>query len=218
MILRALFRLFDRLMGGQWGCPHGPLGWLAGRLMARGNAAMNELALGALEAQAGDAVLEIGFGPGAALERICRLVGDGRVAGLDSSPQMLREATGRLRQEIAAGRVQLREGYSSAMPYPDASFGRVLTVNTLYFWEQPQSDLREIRRVLKPGGRFVMVFRAVEDEPGRLTVHGMPAPTSLDDVIGWMRDAEFEPAAERTREAPFGPETVTAVALTGTRV
>ncbi|MCH7812229.1 MAG: hypothetical protein IH958_06325, partial [Chloroflexi bacterium] len=53
VILRKLFDLFNRLMGSQWGCPRGPLGWFAGKLMERGNAAMNELALEALEVRSG---------------------------------------------------------------------------------------------------------------------------------------------------------------------
>lgn len=212
---RALFRLFDKLMGGQWGCPHGPLGWLAARLMRIGNAKMNELALEILSAQAGDRVLEIGFGPGDTLERIAEAVGaNGLAAGLDPSEMMVRQATRRLARYISEGRVELTQGRSSQMPYPDASFDRVLTVNTIYFWEHPQTDLAEVRRVTKPGGRFVLVLRALGSDDA-LTVHGTPAPMSLSDVTGWMRAAGFQQITDQRREAPFGPENVTAVALIG---
>lgn len=215
MILRRLFELFDRLMGGQWGCPHGPLGWLAGKLMERGNAAMNELGLEALAVQPGSAVLEIGFGPGAALERIAELVGEGSLAGIDPSEQMVRWAARRLRQYVDAGRADLRQGYSSDMPFPDASFDRVLSVNTVYFWEDPQSDLREIRRVVKPGGRFVLVFRATQGEDGGLQAHGMAKRTPATEVADWMRGVGFGDLSERRRETSMGPLPVTAVALTG---
>jgi ubiquinone/menaquinone biosynthesis C-methylase UbiE len=212
---RALFRLFDRLMGGQWGCPHGPLGWLAARLMVFGNRAMNELAVAALGVKQGESVLEIGFGPGDLLERIAKESGAGLVAGIDPSRSMVRAARRRLRRQIEAGLVRIDVGRSSAMPYHDGSFDRVLTVNTIYFWEQPPVDVREIRRVLKPGGLFVLVFRAVPDEDGGLRVHGIPAHISVANVRAWMQETGFNQLGEQTKEAPFGPEVITAVALSG---
>jgi SAM-dependent methyltransferase len=102
------------------------------------------------------------------------------------------------------------------MPHADGTFDRVLSVNTIYFWEDPRADIRAVRRILKSGGRFVLVFRGSEGEGGAMEVHGMSHPTAVADVVGWMDAAGFTDMAERTREAPFGPETITAVALTGT--
>lgn len=215
-MIRRLFALFDRLMGGQWGCPSGPLGRLAGMLMAHGNAAMHELALEALHVQPGDAVLEIGFGPGSALELIAEQVGEGgSAAGIDPSPLMVRQAGKRLGRYVEAGRVQLLQGHSSSMPYEDGAFDRVLSVNTIYFWENAEADLREVRRVVKPGGRFVLVFRGMANERGDLEVHGMPQTTTVPQVAAWMEAAGFGELEDRRRAAPFGPETVTAVALVG---
>jgi ubiquinone/menaquinone biosynthesis C-methylase UbiE len=47
---------------------------------------------------------------------------------------------------------------AAALPFPDASFERVLCVNTIYFWPDPARALREIHRVLKPGGRLVLGY------------------------------------------------------------
>lgn len=206
----AAFRLFDRLMGGQWGCPHGPLGWLAARLMERGNAAMNQLGLEALDVQPGESVLELGFGPGAALERIA--AGDAFVAGIDPSEQMVRQAGRRLRAAVTSGRAEVKLGSTAAIPYEDARFDRVLTVNTIYFWTDPPADLREIRRVMKLGGRFVLVFRG-DQADGALMVNGMPREAAVDDVIAWLRAAGFDDVSVRTREVPFGTMRVTGVAL-----
>jgi len=223
VILRKLFDLFNRLMGSQWGCPSGPLGWFVGKLMERGNAAMNELALEALEVQPGDTVLEIGFGPGVALEGIAERADDGFAAGIEPSELMVRQAARRLRSYVAAGRAELRVGKSSDIPYADATFDRALTVNTIYFWEDLASGFREIRRVVKPGGCFVLVFRATEGEGGALQVHGgslhmhgMLKPALVAEVAEWMREAGFGDLEQRERDAPFGPHTITAVALIAT--
>ena len=217
MIRQKLFGLFDRVMGSQWACPHGPLGRLAGMLMERGNADMNALAIDALEIEPGDAVLEIGFGPGLALEHVAEKVRDhGSVAGIDPSALMVRQASRRLRRHVEMGRADVQQGYASNMPWGEETFDRTLSVNTIYFWPGPQVDLREIRRVLKRGGRFALIFRAAEGEGGVLEVHGTPERTTVAQVVGWMEAAGFVNVFERARAAPFGPQQVTAVALVGT--
>jgi ubiquinone/menaquinone biosynthesis C-methylase UbiE len=213
MMRKRLFDLFDRAMGSQWACPHGSLGWLAGKLMERGNASMNELAVETLQVHPGDAVLELGFGPGAALQTIASLVDDGFVAGVDPSRTMIRQASRRLRRYIAAGRVELKEGTSSSIPYPDARFDCVVTVNTIYFWEEPESDLHEMRRVIKVGGHLVVVLRAIKNEEGTLEVHGMPRETSVDEVVSLMHRTGYTNLTSRTREVPFGFSPVVGVAL-----
>jgi ubiquinone/menaquinone biosynthesis C-methylase UbiE len=130
--------------------------------MAVETAEANRLALELLEPRRTDHVLEIGFGHGATIERLSGIVDEGVVAGVDVSPAMLRLATRRNCAAIARGRVQLRLGSAEQLPYPDDHFDRLLSVHTLYFWPQPQRAFAEIRRVLRPTGRFVLVWR---DDP-----------------------------------------------------
>jgi ubiquinone/menaquinone biosynthesis C-methylase UbiE len=183
--------------------------------MERGNAAMNALAVEALEVQPDDQVLEIGFGPGAALAEIARLAPRGFAAGIDPSEAMISQASRKLRNGIAAELVELKLGTASSIPYEDGRFDRVLTVNTIYFWDQTDSALREIRRVMQRGGRFVLVFRATPDEAGVLRVRAMAGRPSLDDVRGWMAAAGFANLRTRTRETRLVLSRVTAVALLG---
>jgi len=196
-------------------CPRGRFGWIAGKIMEWGNADMNALAVEALEVQPDDQVLEIGFGPGAALAEIARLAPRGFAAGIDPSEAMISQASRKLRNGIAAERVELKLGTASSIPYEDGRFDRVLTVNTIYFWDQTDSALREIRRVMQRGGRFVLVFRGTPDEAGALRVRGMAGRPSLDDVLGWMAAASFANLRTRTRETRLVLSRVTAVALLG---
>lgn len=175
---------------------------------------MNALAVEALEVRPDDRVLEIGFGPAAALAEIARLVPRGFVAGIDPSEAMISLASRRLRNGIAAERVELKLGTASSIPYEDGRFDRVLTVNTIYFWDQTDA-LREIRRVMQLGGRFVLVFRATPDDVGALRVRGMAARPSVDDVLERMAAAGFANLGTRTRETRLVLSRVTAVALVG---
>lgn len=58
---------------------------------------------------------------------------------------------------IAAGRVEIQQASVSHLPFPDGSFDVVTAVETHYYWPNLESDLREILRVLKPGGRLAVI-------------------------------------------------------------
>ncbi|HET7766507.1 MAG TPA: methyltransferase domain-containing protein [Burkholderiales bacterium] len=128
------------------------MGWL----MNRHNAKMNAFAVEQLELGRPDRVLEIGFGGGVALRS---LVGCASfIGGVDLSREMVEWARARYSAAVIAGRADFREGSVEAIPFDAASFGKALTVNTVYFWRSLDAGFAEIRRVLAPGGRVVIGF------------------------------------------------------------
>ena len=139
--------------------PSGVLGWIIGKIMAQETAALNVAVLDALDLQPTDHVLEVGFGHGRTIERAARVVTRGLVAGVDISETMTRMASRRCRPLIEQGRVQLEVGDSSRLPFPDQHFDKAYSVHTIYFWADPMTHLREIRRVLKFGGRLAIGLR-----------------------------------------------------------
>jgi ubiquinone/menaquinone biosynthesis C-methylase UbiE len=147
---RLLFRTFGR--------PRGVLGRVGGLVMARTNREMAERCIGLLEVQPGHAVLELGFGPGVAIELLARAASAGKVVGVDPSQEMHRQAAARNAEAIRAGRVRLDAGSATALPYAPASFDRALALNTLQLWPDRLAGLREVHRVLKPEGRLVLGF------------------------------------------------------------
>jgi SAM-dependent methyltransferase len=151
------------------------MGRLAAALMCVVNRPANRLALAALDVAPSDRVLEIGFAHGWALARIAAAARDGFVAGIDPSETMVERARRRFAGAIDARRMAVGGGVVSRIPYSDAQFDKVLTVNTIYFWPAPEADAKEVRRVLRPGGRLVLAFRAPELEgPVRWSGRGMP--------------------------------------------
>src|SRR5262249_49711069 len=128
--------------------------------MAAETASLNLQALGLLALRTSDHVLEIGFGHGKTLDLAAARVPEGFVAGVDVSEDMVGMAHQRCKKAIRRGLLEVKLGDSSSLPFPDDSFDKALCIHTLYFWKDPIRDLREIYRVLKPGGRFVLGFRA----------------------------------------------------------
>jgi ubiquinone/menaquinone biosynthesis C-methylase UbiE len=139
------------------------LGWIIGRIMESETALENDATLDRLALQPSDTVLEIGFGPGRALERAARRVPRGRVVGIDLSDEMSKVAARHCAELIGAGRVELQRADAARLPFPSACFDKAYAVHTLYFWQEPAQVLTELRRVLRPGGTLALCYRPRSD-------------------------------------------------------
>jgi ubiquinone/menaquinone biosynthesis C-methylase UbiE len=104
---------------------------------------------------ADDSFLDVGCGPGAALE----LAADtgARVAGVDPSPSMVARASKR----VAAADV--RVGSAEQLPFPDDTFTVVVNVASFHHWADRDAGLREVLRVLAPGGRLHIMEGMLKD-------------------------------------------------------
>ena len=106
----------------------------------------------------GQSVLEVGCGSGVFLPLLGRAVGaEGRVVGLDHAPAFVAEARARVAAEGLDGSVTVEEGTVYRLPYPDASFDAAHCERVLMHLDDPTAALREMRRVVQPGGRVVAV-------------------------------------------------------------
>lgn len=195
-LLHALAKQFRR--------PSGFLGKLLG-FVFRMNQEGIDWTIGLLDIRPADRVLEIGFGPGHAIRQVAGLASQGKVAGVDFSETMVRQARRRNEEAIAVGHVELKQGEASALPYPDDSFDKVFATNVIYFWRDPAANLTEIKRVLKPGGRVALYVIAKEElVEYKLTQTGVYTLYSGDELARLLaqagfRNARFETRAERFR-------------------
>ena len=170
----------------QFARPTGLAGRIAGWVMASrsSNRRRNAWAVSLLDVQRDDRVLEIGFGPGIAIRELARLAANGRVCGLDHSEVMLRQASRRNAEAVRLGQVKLSLGsveHASAFEVP---FDKVLAVNALQFWDEPADPLRELRRVLRSGGRIAIAFqpRGPGASDRAATTRGQTIATALRDA------------------------------------
>jgi SAM-dependent methyltransferase len=134
--------------------PKGAAGRLLGHVMVLLNRTPNRHAVAALAPQAGEDILEVGFGPGHALGEILAAAPGCRLHGIDRSHEMVDLAR---RRNVRAGKMlDLCVGNLVDLPWPDASFDKVLAVNVAYFFDEGGIAAHELHRVLRPGGRLVL--------------------------------------------------------------
>ncbi|WP_336711503.1 SAM-dependent methyltransferase [Arthrobacter sp. USHLN218] len=149
---------------------------MAGPVPARISWAMERLDL-----QPDDEVLEIGCGPGAALQLACRILDGGHITGIDRSATAVDRASARLAGELAAGKAALATTALAALEAPPSSFDKAFAVNINTFWTGPaDAELLVLRRVLRPGGLLLLVYetpgrpdRQLEGAASALRAHGL---------------------------------------------
>jgi len=154
--LAAAGRRLTAAVEAQTARPTGFAGHVVGWLLLLVNPRLNRWTLEPLHVGRRDRVLEIGFGPGATIRRLARRAREGRVAGIDHSPVMVSQARRRNARAVRQGRVELHQGEVSRLPFPGDHFDAVVAVNSVQLWKHPESDLAEVHRVLRPGGRLAL--------------------------------------------------------------
>ena len=137
-----------------------PSGWL-GKLMYRkpvGHYGFFRVAVERLQLQPEDIFLEIGCGGGALLDMVLQTVQ--QACGIDHSPDMVELARQKNGKALSEGRVEVMQGDAEALPWAENHFTCAAGVEVLYFIEDPRRVSEELCRVLKPGGRLVLVTGA----------------------------------------------------------
>jgi len=140
--------------------PSGMLGHLAGFIMAHrpSNIERNRWALELLELRETDRVLEIGYGPGIALEQAAKTVTQGLIAGIDHSEAMLAQASKRNAQSIRQGCMRLFSGSIDDLPAFDQPFDKIYSANVVQFWDDPAAEFRKLAQLLAPGGLIATTY------------------------------------------------------------
>ena len=151
-----------RLFASQLRKPGFLFGKKVGLQMNAGNAFLYDFTINAMQLQDGESVLEIGFGNGKFFKQIFSKANNLKLSGIDYSSEMLREAKALNKDLIQSGNLVLINGNSDAMSFSENQFDKIFCINVIYFWDDPAAHLKEVYRVLKPGGKFYSVIRSKE--------------------------------------------------------
>ncbi len=176
----------QRYIVSQFGHPKGIVGTIVGILMSYKNRDRSDWAVDRLAVREEHVILEIGAGPGVTLQSVAQRAAAGFVVGIDHSPTMIRQARNRNREQITAGRVEVIRASVEALPFPDNHFDKAFTINSMIFWPDREGGLREVKRVLKPGGKLSIFYQP----------HGAKSTTQVgelgENIQDELRAAGFE--------------------------
>jgi len=137
-----------------------PRGWL-GRLsvgsMNRRHSALTDWGLQQVSIGVRDTILDVGCGGGRTVAKLAARATGGRVHGIDFAPASIAVSRRTNHRAIALGRVSIDEAAVSALPFADGTFHLATAIETHFWWQSLGDGMREIRRVLRPGGALVII-------------------------------------------------------------
>ena len=133
-----------------------------GRMMVNGmnggsHAAMANWGLDLCDVPADGEILDIGCGGGANLRRLMDRSPRVRATGVDYSTVSVDKSRKVNSKAIAEGRCKVVEASVANLPFADETFTMATAFETIYFWPEIESSFAEVLRVLRPGGRFLIV-------------------------------------------------------------
>ena len=147
------------------GNPRRPEGEAGRAMLARMNeshARLVDWGLSHIDLHAGDTVLDIGCGGGNTLARMAERVTEGHLVGIDYAETSVEASRAFNAPLIEAGRMEILHGSVEHLPFTDEHFDAVVTVESFYFWPNPEECLKEVARVIKKGGTFLLLAEIYE--------------------------------------------------------
>ena len=140
-----------------------PTGWF-GRFnlwsMNRRHSRLTDWGLSHVTVSADATILDIGCGGGRTIQKLAALASRGKVYGVDFSETSVAMSRSANRQLVDEGRVVIQQASVSRLPFADRTFDLVTAVETHFYWPDLPHDVREVLRVLKPGGTLALIAEA----------------------------------------------------------
>ena len=111
-------------------------------------------------------ILDIGCGGGRTIQKMAAIATEGKVYGIDYAAGSVAAASSANASLIDAGRVEIQRASVSQLPFADNTFDLVTAVETQYYWPDLPGAMREIQRVLKPGGTVTIIVESYRSARG----------------------------------------------------
>lgn len=148
-------------------------------------------------------VLDVGCGGGRTVRELAKIATEGKVYGVDFSERSVAVSRRTNKRLIQAGHVEIRHSSVSSLPFSDDMFDLATAIETYYFWPDVVSDMQEILRVLKPGGKLMIIGEAYKGgkyddrnqkwgELGDMIYHSVDELGALFSAAGYVDVQVFE--------------------------
>jgi trans-aconitate methyltransferase len=187
-------------LAGQFMHPSGVVGAITGRMMAMKNRGRIRWAMGEMCAGQVENVLEIGYGPGVAIEELRLIAPECTIVGVDSSPVMHSQASRRNRVSVNNESIRLHQMSATEYTGQDAPFDLIFSINALPFCENPSELVLNCVGWLRPGGRMVIVH-----QPPMKVLDADSLQARQDEFMSWLTDAGLAPGRSVRHAAKPNP-------------
>jgi SAM-dependent methyltransferase len=137
--------------------PTGRLGRLLVRAMNISHYQLTAWGLSHLSIEKQDTILDIGCGGGGTVHKLAKIATNGKVYGIDFSNESVTVSRMTNQQFIQMGRVEILQSSVSCLPFSDSMFDLVTAVNSHNYWPDLVTDMQEILRILKLGGKLMII-------------------------------------------------------------
>jgi cyclopropane fatty-acyl-phospholipid synthase-like methyltransferase len=176
-----------KFIAGQFRKPRGLFGWLASKMMIKGNMQAYLNLITAMELRGNEKLFEIGYGPGEGMRHI--LISTGcSIDGIDFSSLMHSKASKRNMRFIRSGRASLSHG-DILDHTPTSQYDAVFFVNVIYFWKDLMPYFSKIRGMLRDGGKISFYMADCEEL--------MKMPFTATDIFSKHRADDVGKALEK---------------------
>jgi ubiquinone/menaquinone biosynthesis C-methylase UbiE len=149
-------RVRSRLLN-QWRKPTGWLGRILPWVLNISHSKVNNWGLKHISIEKDYTILDVGCGGGMTVKKLAGMATEGKVYGIDFSQESVAVSRRTNTRLIRMGRVEIRHGSVSSLPFADDMFDLATAVDSHYYWPHLVSDMQEVLRVLKPGGKLVII-------------------------------------------------------------
>ncbi|MDD3224488.1 MAG: class I SAM-dependent methyltransferase [Clostridium sp.] len=152
-------------------------------------------------------ILDIGCGGGRTVNRLSKIAENGNVFGMDYSYECVKSSKEYNEELIKSKKVSILQASVEEIPFKDNNFDIVTAVETIYFWPDLVENFKEVKRVLKKGGKFVIInemynskkFKEKNDNYEALGTMKILTPGELRDMLlkAGFENVEYKLVEER---------------------
>lgn len=144
------------LLIAQGKSPKGFLGKTMLRIMNSAHSPIMSWGLSKITIEDDSVILDIGCGGGKTIKMLSAMAENGKIYGIDYSEESVSTSTKENQKDVENGKVMIKQASVSSIPFSDHFFDVVSAFQTHYFWPDLENDVKEVNRVIKPKGQFVL--------------------------------------------------------------
>lgn len=148
----------NKTISRQFEKPEGTLGSFIGTLMSLKNRNRIDWIVSLMNVKPGERILEIGYGPGVAIKKIGKKIGNGKIVGVDHSLTMLKQAAKRNSDLLERDKLLLHAGTIDDLNR-HILFDKVFAINVNLFWKDPVGEMKKIYNLLNPYGELFIALQ-----------------------------------------------------------